>query len=313
MIQAWKAPHICKGLLSSIPMLDRWRLQRASTGGSNSARYCYSVWLRHLSILGANGFRVTGARVGELGPGDSIGTGLAALLSGAKSYIALDVVPFSARADLLAIFQNLVALFSSRAAIPNHQEFPGVRPSLESYAFPYHLVDYSDFGSRVANLRRKLIERQYDNGFITYRVPWNSADVIDRSSLDLIFSQAALEHVDSLEATYQAMSTWLAPGGYASHVIDFSAHHLSPYWNGHWAYADFEWRLVRGRREFLLNREPLSTHLQFARESGLDVLQIVKNYDDSGLLQELLAPRFQNLTFEDRRTRGAVLVLRKCK
>jgi len=238
---------------------------------------------------------------------------MAALLSVAKSYIALDIVTFSSRADLPGIFQDLVDLFSAREAIPNHQEFPGVRPRLESYAFPYHLVDYSDFGSRVANLRRELIEGQNGNGFITYRVPWNSADVIDRSSLDLIFSQAALEHVDSLETTYQAMSTWLTPGGYASHVIDFGAHHLSPYWNGHWAYADFEWRLVRGRREFLLNREPLSTHLRCAHESGFEVLQIVKNYDDNGLLQELLAPRFQCLSIEDRRTRGAVLILRKRK
>src|SRR5918993_6076035 len=104
MIQPWKVPDIVKGVLSCVPVLDRCRLKRAATGGSGSARYCYSVWLRHLQLLNANGFSVADARVGEIGPGDSIGTGLAALLSGARSYVALDVVPFSARADLSKIF-----------------------------------------------------------------------------------------------------------------------------------------------------------------------------------------------------------------
>jgi hypothetical protein len=47
------------------------------------------------------------------------------------------------------------------------------------------------------------------------------------SSLDLVFSQAVLEHVDDPEETYKTMVAWLKPSGYASHVIDFSAHYLS--------------------------------------------------------------------------------------
>jgi hypothetical protein len=47
-------------------------------------------------------------RRGELGPGDSIGAGLAALLSGADRYVGLDVMPFLARADLEKIFDELV-------------------------------------------------------------------------------------------------------------------------------------------------------------------------------------------------------------
>ena len=62
------------------------------TGGTDSARYCYTIWLRHLSILFKNGFTKIPNTIAELGPGDSIGTGLAGLLSGSKKFYALDVI-----------------------------------------------------------------------------------------------------------------------------------------------------------------------------------------------------------------------------
>src|SRR5205085_10193670 len=93
VIQTWKIPHILKGTLTWVRALNALRVWRASTGGSDSPSYCYSAWLRHLLIVSPHGFRVEGARIGELGPGDSIGIGLAALLSGAAQYIGLDIVP----------------------------------------------------------------------------------------------------------------------------------------------------------------------------------------------------------------------------
>ena len=68
--------------------------------------------------------------------------------------------------------------------------------------------------------------------FVDYRTPWTSPSEVAASSLDLIFSQAVLEHVDGLEETYEAMSVWLKPGGYAFHVIDFTAHQLAPFGTG---------------------------------------------------------------------------------
>jgi hypothetical protein len=130
-------------------------------------------------------------------------------------------------------------------------------------------------------------------------------------TLDLIYSQAVLEHVDSLTETYQAMFTWLKPGGYASHIIDFTAHYLSPFWNGHWAYADWQWKLVRGRREFLLNREPLSTHLACVERAGFEVILLKRDYDRDGLNLQSHAPRLKVSDPEDLCTRGAILILRK--
>jgi SAM-dependent methyltransferase len=317
MIEGWKIPHIIKGMLTWLPMLNRWRQRHASAGASDSPRYCYSVWLRHLITLDLYGCKINGARVGELGPGGSIGTGLAALLSGAASYVGLDIVPFSAKANLEKIFDELVQIYSRRESIPDHNEFPGVRPRLTSYEFPDHLVDWTNFTAKTKEIRTELRSGMNRGQYVNYRAPWNSRSEITAASLDLVFSQAVLEHIDALEETYQAMFTWLKPGGYASHVIDFRAHYLSPFWNGHWAYSEWEWHLVRGRREFLLNREPLSTHLTYAEKAGFEVLlsardyENTRDYDRRGLSPSALAKRFQIVESEDLRTRGAVLVLRK--
>src|SRR6266540_4688117 len=107
MTQWWKLPPITKGILTYVSVLNAWRRSHASTGGTDTSRYCYSVWLRHLATLHPYGFKVTGARVGELGPGDSIGIGLAAMLSGAAQYVGLDIVPFSAKADLKNILEEI--------------------------------------------------------------------------------------------------------------------------------------------------------------------------------------------------------------
>lgn len=312
VIQFWKIPHMVKGALTWVPALTNWRLRHGATGGTDSARYCYSVWLRHLTLLNDYGFKAVGAHIGELGPGDSIGVGLATLLSGAESYTGLDLVPFSQPAELAQVYEQLVAMFAHQSPIPGDEEFPRVRPKLNSYAFPNDLVDLIGFGDRVHKIRREL-KRGLDNkdGFINYKAPWNSDGNAALGSLDLIFSQAVLEHVDNLDETYAAMYLWLKPGGYASHVIDFSAHYLSPFWNGHWSYSDREWRIVRGRRHFLLNRQPLSRHIASAEGAGFKSLRLHYDYGIGGLQATALSKRFQKLDQNDLQTRGAVVILRK--
>jgi len=311
MIQTWKIPPMLKGMLTWLPPFNAWRFRHARTGGSNSFRYCYAVWLRHLVTLQSYGFSVKKAHVGELGPGDSIGTGLAALLSGAERYVGLDAVPFSAKADLEEIFDQLVQMYVRRERIPDHNEFPRVRPRLKSYDFPNHAIDWADFAARVDRIRGDLHMDLNSGRTVSYRAPWNLLDDTAVDSLNLIISQAVLEHVDAVEETYGAMFALLRRGGYASHNIDFSAHYLSPFWNGHWAYSDWQWKLVRGRREFLLNRKPLSEHIRHARAAGFDLLLCEPECDDAGLKREVLQGCFRRLNEEDLRTRGGTLILRK--
>ena len=311
MIQTWKIPHLMKGMLTYVPILNEWRLRRGSTGGTNTARYCYAVWLRHLVMLDRQGFNHRGASIGELGPGDSIGTGLAGLLSGANQYVGLDVIPYSATADLETIFNELAGMYLSEQPIPTHDEFPAVRPRLSSYGFPSELVRSENLGEMVSRIASDLSLGMNKGKYIKYHAPWTSVDVVAADSLDLIFSQGVLQCVDDLQETYRAMFAWLKPGGYSSHSIGCAGIYLSPHWNGHWAYTDLEWKLVRGRRAFLLNRASVKTHTSLARRAGFEVLSLERDYATGGLPVGALAARFQALDGEDLRTRGIMMVLRK--
>ena len=313
MIQTWKARHILTGMLTWMPLLNAWRMRHDSTGGSYSPRYCYSVWLRTLITLDRFGFKIHGAQVGELGPGDSVGAGIAALLAGAGRYIGLDYVPYSAKADLEKMFDELLQLYSEKEPVPGDAEFPFVRPRMDSYEFPTHLVDSSEFSTRAEKIRNQLRAGLNSGPLLEYRAPWTSLPDIAEASLDLVFSQAVLEHVDNLDETYRAMFAWLKPGGYASHVIDFTSHGRSPFWNGHWAYSDWQWKMVRGKREFLLNREPLSTHLAHARKVGFEVLLSKRDQKAHGLKTPALSSQFRRFDVVDAQTSGVLLILQKPK
>jgi hypothetical protein len=297
-------------LLTRVPALDRFRARRARTGGTGSARYCYSVWLRHLVGLRRHGLGAAPWDVAELGPGDSIGIGIAALLSGARRYVGLDVVRYSDRASWGRILDEMIPLFASRAAIPGENEFPEVRPPLPSYDFPDECLPPLDLSAeRVRALRGEIT----DPGSARVRLvcPWFAADQVEPSSIDVMYSQAVLEHVVDLDATYRAMFTWLKPGGYASHVIDFRAHHVSRRWNGHWRFPERLWRLAVGRREFVLNRRPVSYHLACIERAGFELLakEVTRRHD--GLSRRWLARPFRDFSDDDLHTSGAYVVLRK--
>jgi SAM-dependent methyltransferase len=311
-MQTWKVPHLVKGALSYVPAVNLWRARRRATGGSSSSRYCYAVWLRHLVLVSRYGFRVAGSTICELGPGDTIGTGLAALLAGARRYIALDAVPYSAKADLTRMIAELAQMYAAQEPIPTHEEFPRVRPRLSAYEFPARFINTASLHERIEAVTAAIASGvPTASDLIVYHAPWRSVRELPASSLDLIFSQAALQYVDALEDAYTSMFTWLKPGGYASHATGLGANDLSPFWNGHWAYSDREWQVVRGRREYLLNREPLSTHLRLAAAAGFDVLHVEPQYDRGGLSRDVLAERFRHLDSTDLAVRGAVLILRK--
>lgn len=282
---------------------------------ARSARYCYSVWLRHVERSHNFGAWNYPKRVAELGPGNSLGIGLAALLSGAKSYLAFDVVQHATNRSNLEIFDGLIELFRARANIPGSDEFPQIKPRIDSYGFPYEalpdaVVEAALEPRRLTRLRAAITAPTQSDSPIRYVAPWYAEHVPKDSTVDMIFSQAVMEHVDDLDGTYAAMQHWLDPTGFVSHQIDFRCHGTANEWNGHWEYSDLYWSLVRGGRPYLINRQPYSVHLEMLRQAGFELIHAQEVIQESNLRRDNLAKRFRSLSDNDLMTSGVHILAR---
>ena len=300
--------QLARGIQSCLPWGSRaW----GRTGGTDAAPYCYEVFLKHLTLCHEAGMASVPSSVAEIGPGDSIGIGLAALIAGAERYCGLDVVPYSLSERNHRIFGDLVAFFRDRA--PN-----------ASWGWPNydHLLDARRFPSAAlpdAALRRSLAADRLeaiwaalggrpDRVRIEYRCPWSSAAAIEPGSVDWLWSHSVLEHVDDLEAAYAAMHRWLKPGGFMSHQVDLRSHELLPEWNGHWSVPGWRWRLMRGRRLYLINREPYSAHARLVRKHFEVRTELTLEEPGGGIAEERFRAPFDRLDPRERRTSGYFVV-----
>jgi SAM-dependent methyltransferase len=299
--------YLALGCLTYVPGLHA--ALRRGTGGTTSARYCYSVWLRHLVLDRSLCGPFTVGSVAELGPGDSLGVGMAALLSGAQRYLALDALPHARTDRNLRVFDELVELFRARAPIPDDNEFPDVNPKLADYSFPDEILTDEVLASALAPPRLEQLRRNVHDlaGSVSYRPTWYREQVAADEAVDLVVSQAVLEHVDALEDTYGAMFRWLRPGGVMSHQIDFKCHATADRWNGHLAYSDLSWQLMRGKLPYFINRRSPTDHFAAATSAGFSSVSLVRVLREDGLPVTQFAPRFRGMSDLDARSAGGFL------
>jgi hypothetical protein len=136
--------------------------------------------------------------------------------------------------------------------------------------------------------------------------------VIEPQSVDVILSHAVLQSVLDLDRTYAALGAWLKPGGFMSHQIDFTSFRTSREWNGHWSYSDPIWRLIVGKRPYLINREPHSTHVRLLGEHGFAVLcDLQHQRHEHGIARSQLSPRWAHIADDDFKCAGAFVQARK--
>lgn len=285
-----KIKYLLKGLIKSVPGVEHLYNFHKETGGTDNARYCYAVWMRHLVLAWENGYTRIPATIAELGPGDSLGIGLSALLSGAEKYYALDVIRYSNTDRNLQVFEELVKLFRTKAPIPRNEEFPNMRPKLTEFGFPEHILSDDKLHAlldenRLEKIRTAIRKCQQETTadedcLICYMVPWADASVIREESVDMIISQAVLQHVNDLPGTYKSMNAWLKKDGILSHNIDLKSMGSSDHWYGHWTYSPAEWKIVKGRKKYLINREPYSKHMQLASTNGFKVIREIKDIEE---------------------------------
>lgn len=299
------------GLILHMPFVKTLISYR--TGGTIESKYCYSVWLRHLRILKSvrNGVPES---VAELGPGDSLGIGFAALLSGCASITAFDVIKYWNVDRNLKIFEELVVLFKNKAPIPDNTEYPKVQPRLDNYAFPDDILSDDILNNSLSESRLDAIREEIrnpdnpQNTLVKFFVPWDDYKIISPGSIDFVYSQAVLEHVEDLEGTYIAFSKWLKKGGIMSHSIDFKCHRTTKSWNGHRTYSEFEWKIVKGGRMFLINRLPYSVHRELQKKHGFKILKELPMTMANNIPKNKFSQRFRHLSEEDMTTSEAYML-----
>lgn len=307
---------LIKGVLTLIPGVESI-LPKGKTGGTDTAVYCYGVWLKHLTILFNNGMQTIPNTIAELGPGDSLGVGLAAMLSGVNNYYSLDIVRYSNTTHNIKVFDELVDLFKTRAARPI-RGWPDYDMYLDQRLFPSIILtkeklEESLSEERIYRIRNALVNQEAQDELVSikYMVPWTDNNIIAKECVDLVVSHSVLEHVVDLESTYRAISIWLKPNGMMSHQIDFTSHGLSGKWNGYRAYSEIFWKMLVGNRPWLINRQPCSVHMELMKENGFEVICHLKKHRTDGIQRSQLASRWMDISNDDLTCSGTFIVAQK--
>lgn len=210
---------IIKGLLShlNITISSSQFNGKGVRFGENKTENLYYIWKRHCK----NHNKQYDTLV-EIGPGDTIGVGMIALLSGTNKYYAVDTVHHKRSVE-----QDLLMLDKIIRFLQQNQ-------NLEK--------DFSIDFSRLEKVKEAIKVSCTNPTMIEFVVPW-SKEKIPAKSVDLIFSQAVLEHVDNIEKLYEVQAYWLKEGGITSHQIDLKSHGTHRLWDGHRHYPNFIWKL----------------------------------------------------------------------
>jgi SAM-dependent methyltransferase len=301
---------IIRGLASYF--LPKKLFRRPGSGGTFSSEYCYSVWLRHLYYL-TDSKLVDNIgdlkNIAEIGPGDSLGIGISALYTGAANYYAFDVIKHTNLQRNLTINKELLKYFEERLEIPHGSRLRETAPVLSDYSFPNKIIKYEPkyYKQKYNEIEACLNGVKSQDHSIKYIVPWTNAKLQSINNIDLIFSQAVMEHIEEIDFAYGEMYKWLKKGGIISHQIDFKAHEITKEWNGHWFISEIFWKFLLHGRKYSINRLPLSSHINAIKKAGFTIKTVLpvqrpNSYNNS-------TPKVKNVEYnqEDLITSGALI------
>lgn len=264
-----------RSVISYIPILKKILKKRGTAPVSGN--YYYNNYITHLSLLQKHGF-IKGGILAELGPGDTLGIGISALLDGFEKYYAFDTIPHADVKKNLNVLSDIQQLTMSEK-------------------------------SSVAELREDLLNNQTKLKYIT---DWNcNNNPLLNESLDLILSNAVLEHVLNLEQTYRLMWNWLKPGGWCSHVIDYGAHEFSNKWFEHWYFKSIYWKFLMHGRMYPINRYPHSYHIKIVKNIGFEVVYEEKTIDRNADINKISTEIKKYFETEDLSISSSHIILRK--
>lgn len=154
-------------------------------------------WLRELERYAGADASIAGKSVLEIGPGSDLGVGLYLLACGAACYRAVDKFRLASSAPESFYARLLERL---RELVP---------------------------GCEIEELRRALSDQSRNaGGRLQYAVPpdFDIAAAVPECSVDIVFSNAAFEHLDDVGNTLRQVSRTVRPGGMLICEVDLRTH-----------------------------------------------------------------------------------------
>ena len=217
------------------------------------------AWLGHLGrYVDADGqAALSGKDVLELGPGSDLGVGLYLLSKGAGTYSACDVHDLAAAAPD-AFYNSLLARLPANSS------------------------------KTVDDLKKELAHAKVESSSMLNYVVRSDFDLVSafgKNTVDLVFSQAAFEHFDDIDATVGELSKVCRPGAILIAEIDLRTHtrwirDLDPnsiYRYPEWLYRAFWFRGIPNR----IRPEQYVRTLERCGWTGITVLPL-SMLDDEG-------------------------------
>ena len=277
----WWAKVGAKLFLAHIPVQPgTWQsLGLFRHGAMDDAAYSVGVFRSHVKRSGLSSLE--GVQVLELGPGNSIATAVIAAAHGCTSTL-VDAGDFASRD--IGFYQRLAE--SLRAE--------GLRPP-----------DLTDADS-VGDVLEICGARYLTNGL-------NGLVSVASSSIDLVFSQAVLEHVRSAEfkATMTELNRILSPAGVSSHRVDLRDHLGGGLNNLRFAPGLWESRFF-AESGFYTNRLSLSEMIAvFEMTHGHVNVIRTDRWESEPIRRRRLSRAFKDRTTEDLRVQGFNVVLKR--
>lgn len=262
---------IFKGLLTFTPgyifILNKKRRTRKNS--CSISQFCYSLWCSFQSVIDEREKFI----IGEIGPAGSCGLGIIAVLLGAKEYHFIDIESNYILDRNLELFDKIVELFRIQADcikwdsinLPHKNKYSDIN-------YTKAIDDYNIF--RV----RKELERflRNEKSKLFFKHDWKD---VQSNYFDVIISRAVMEHVNNPKMIYPEIFRGLKKNGLMIHDIELHSHALSKKIDGHLHLNKFIWKLIVGKRPYLLNRLESSQHLDIIKKK-FDIIDSNITYKD---------------------------------
>ena len=278
----WALKVLAKMALSRLPLRYKTftRLGMFRHGHMDRSAYAIGVFTKHQNLLGGSE-AFAGKVCLELGPGDTVASAILAHATGAKAIYLVDAGNF---------------------ADPSSETYERLIDDLAAEG--YRVSDLRGF-SGLQDLLDRTGARYLTEGLASLRS-------IPAGSVDMIWSQAVLEHIRDSEvsAVLSEMRRILSDTGMMSHRIDYKDH-LGGSLNNLRLPSRLWEAEIMARSGFYTNRIRNSEYLRLLAAAGFELTHLeVNRWDEIPVPRRKIAKEFRSLSDDDLLTSGVNVVAR---